>query len=192
MKPETYHQKPEAKKKQPLFHVSCFMFHERGYSLIELLVAIGIFGTVVAIMSGMFMTSLRGQKKAVTVQNVADNIRYAMEIMSKEIRMGSNFNPIGATDLQFKSNMPNRNGANVEFSLQGGRIMFDDDTGALPAADSITSANVAVTALNFSLYPTTGTQKRVLISIQAASAGTASDAATSINVQTTVAPRIIQ
>jgi len=76
------------------------MFHERGYSLIELLVAIGIFATVVAIMSGMFMTSLRGQKKAVTVQNVADNIRYAMEIMSKEIRMGSNFNPIGATDLQ--------------------------------------------------------------------------------------------
>src|SRR3989344_1611269 len=172
---------------------------QKGYSLIELLVAIGVFATVVAIMSGMFMTSLRGQKKAVTVQNVADNVRYAMEIMSKEIRMGSNFNRISATDLQFKSNMPNRNEKTVEFSLDTNpasptyqQIMFDDDINAAPPATSITSANVAITALNFSLYPTTGTQKRVLITIQAASAGTASDVTTSINLQTTVAPRIIQ
>ena len=175
----------------PLKAISYKLKADAGYSLIELLVAIGVFATVVAIMSGMFMTSLRGQKKAVTVQNLADNIRYAMEIMSKEIRMGSGFGLNGGI-LQFKSNMPNRNGANVEFSLQGGQIMFDDDTGALPVATSITSNNAMVTGLNFSLYPTTGTQKRVLISIQAASAGTASDAATSINVQTTVAPRIIQ
>ncbi len=175
------------------FHVSRFTFHEKGYSLIELMVAIGIFATVMAIMSSMFMTSLRGQKKAVTVQNVADNTRYAMEIMSKEIRMGSAFNPVSPTQLQFKSNMPNRGGAIVELSLVGGQILFDDDIAAVPAATPITSSNnIKVTGLNFSLYPAIGTQKRVLISLQATSAGAAPDTATSINLQITVAPRIIQ
>lgn len=168
------------------------MKSEGGYSLIELLVSIGIFSIVVTIMASMFMMSLRGQRKAFTVQNVADNVRYAMEIMSKEVRMGSNLNLVSPTDLRFTSNMPGRNGTTVEFTLAGGQIMFDDDIFAAPAATAITSANVSITGLNFSLHPATGTQRRVLISVQASSAGIAADASSSINLETVMAPRILQ
>lgn len=192
MKPETRNQKSQATKKQSLFHVSRFTFHEKGYSLIELLVAMGLFSIVVSIMASMFMISLRGQQKAFTAQNVADNMRYAMEIMSKEIRMGSDFNLVSATDLQFKSNMPNRNGATVEFTLAGGQILFDDDIANAPASTAITSSNIGVMGLNFVLYPSGTTQPRVLVSAQASSVGVAADASSSINLETVVAPRILQ
>ncbi len=165
---------------------------DRGYSLIELLVAIGLFSAVVSIMSSMFITSLRGQQKAFMVQNVVDNMRFGMELISKEIRMGSNFNLINGSDLQFVSNMPNRSGATVEFSLVGGQIMFDDDIAIAPAATPITSLNINVTGLNFVLTPSGTTQKRVFISAQAHSANVLQDVSTSMNVETVVAPRILQ
>ncbi|MCR4322615.1 MAG: prepilin-type N-terminal cleavage/methylation domain-containing protein, partial [Candidatus Azambacteria bacterium] len=90
--------------------------NEGGYSLIELMVAIGVFAVVVTVMSGTFIISLRGQGKSATAQNVGDNMRYAMEVMAKEIRMGtikvSQGYVLGPSfdDIQFRSNMPNRNG----------------------------------------------------------------------------------
>lgn len=170
---------------------------EGGYSLIELLVAIGLFSVVISVMTSMFMLSLRGQKKAFAVQDVADNTRYAMEIMSKEIRMGSVFPATGTLPFRFKSNMPNRvdgsgNPATVEFSLLNGQILFDDDTAGGPGPTAITSANINVTGLNFSLNPSGSIQKRVLITIQAGSAGTAAGSNSQINLETVIAPRILQ
>ena len=60
-------------------------YRESGYTLIELMIAIGIFSIVVAMTSAMFVTSLKGQEKAYTSQNVSDSARYAMEMMSREI-----------------------------------------------------------------------------------------------------------
>lgn len=165
---------------------------QKGYSLIELLISIGLFSVVVSIMASMFMTSLRGQQKAFTAQNVSDNIRYALEIMSKEIRMGTNFNLISATDLQFTSNMPNRNGTTVEFSLVGGKILFDDDIASGPTATPITSSNINVSALYFVSFPSGTTQPRIFISAQASSTGVASDAQSTINIETVASPRALQ
>src|SRR3990167_4025641 len=86
----------------------------RGYTLIELMVSIGIFSIVVAMTSAMFVTSLKGQEKSYTSQNVADSARYAMEMMSREIRMGTGFSSNGAY-LQFTSTMPHRDGQTVKF-----------------------------------------------------------------------------
>src|SRR3989338_8145960 len=103
----------------------------RGYTLIELMVSIGIFSIVVAMTSAMFVTSLKGQEKSYTSQNVADSARYAMEMMSREIRMGKSFPIIDGTSdsLQFASTMPHRDGQTVKFWLDAdsSRIMFDDD-----------------------------------------------------------------
>lgn len=171
---------------------------QHGYTLIELLVAIGVFAIVVTLMTGTFMLSLRGQKKGVTTQNVADNVRYAMEIMAKEMRMGTSF--VADTNsgscatmcrIQFSSNMPNRNPAQrLEFYLANGKIMFDDEVGTGPAADSITSPNVTVSTLSFDVsgVPPTS-QPRITIVLEAASAENAGGVGSSITVQTTVSQR---
>ncbi|MBI5912824.1 prepilin-type N-terminal cleavage/methylation domain-containing protein [Candidatus Azambacteria bacterium] len=170
---------------------------ERGYSLIELMVAIGVFGVVVTIMSGTFMISLRGQGKSATMQNIADNARYAMEVMAKEMRMGmikasEGYVLNASSDIQFRSNMPNRNGAIVRFYLDvpTGQIMFDDDISDALTPEPITAANIAVSALTFDVSGASSlSQPRITIAMQAASAGTAADVATRMDLQTTISPR---
>ncbi len=165
-----------------------------GFTLIELMVSISVFSIVVVLMSGMLVTSLRGQEKGFTAQNVADNIRYAMEVMAKEVRMGSAFTQNNANEIQFTSNMPHRNGSPIRFFLQGGRVMFDDNIspGDVVPAEAITAVNVAVSSLRFDLTGTgAASHIRLIIVLEAASAGTAADVATSINVQTTISPRIL-
>lgn len=164
---------------------------EAGYSLIELMVAIGVFAVVVTVMSGSFAISLRGQGKSVTMQNVGDNARYAMEVMAKEMRMGNDFPSNGSmSDIQFKSNMPNRNGAVIWFYLDNEKIMFDDDINDALPPESITSANIAVNALSFDVLGVSpDSQPRITIVMQVASVGTAADIETHMDIQTTISPR---
>lgn len=177
------------------------MKSEAGYSLIELMVAIGVFAVVVAVMSGTFIVSLRGQGKSATAQNVADNARYAMEVMAKEMRMGmikasEGYVLNSPSDIQFRSNMPNRNGSIVRFYLDvpAGQIMFDDDIndGAGPGKDPepITAANIAVNALTFDVSGVSSdAQPRITTVMQVVSAGTAADIETRMDLQTTISPR---
>ena len=168
-----------------------------GYSLIELMVAIGVFAIVVTVMSGMFAISLRGQGKSSTMQNVGDNVRYAMEVMAKEMRMGTIKTKAGfilnsSSDIQFRSNMPNRNSAIVQFYLDTAtnQIMFDDDINDALPPEPITSANIAVNTLIFDVSGVSfSSQPRITIVIQAASVGTAADIETRMDIQTTISPR---
>jgi len=174
-----------------------------GYSLIELMVAISVFAIVMSVSSGLFITSMKGQRKAFSNQNLADNVRYAMEIIAREIRMGRDFtidNDSGACAnncrILFTSSMPRRDGKSVVFFLDPSaeKIMFDDDTGSNPLANSITSANINVTNLDFNLNtnPENSAEPyRVTIVVQAESAGTAIDVKSSITLQTTIAPRVL-
>jgi prepilin-type N-terminal cleavage/methylation domain-containing protein len=57
-----------------------------GVSLIELVVAIGLFAVVMLSATQIFKMVVDGQRNAVSAQNVQENIRYALEKMSKEIR----------------------------------------------------------------------------------------------------------
>lgn len=68
-----------------MFHASCFK--KRGYTLIEILVAISIFFIVIAAPTGFFVTSIKGQKKVLASQELLDNVSFTLEYMSRAIRM---------------------------------------------------------------------------------------------------------
>lgn len=164
---------------------------EKGFSLIELTVAIGIFAVVVTITSGTFITSLKGQRKSITAQNVADNARYAMEVMAKEIRMGEDFTG-GAETIQFTSNMIHRAGKTVSFRYDAGasQILFDDDIADGIPEEPITASQSAITMLRFTVSGMNpGSQPRVTIVLGVASRGTSPDVASSMILQTTISPR---
>ena len=73
-----------------------------GFSLIELVVALGIFVILISIIIGGFINSLRGQRVAVGLMEINDNMGLVLEQMSREIRLGYNFVP-AASQLQFKN-----------------------------------------------------------------------------------------
>ena len=89
---------------------------EKSFTLIELLVSITIFVLVVAAAIGIFVSSLQGKQRVNQLKEIEDNARYAMEIMSREIRMGTISNSQAGnndSDLIFT----NANGDFITYSL---------------------------------------------------------------------------
>lgn len=67
-----------------------------GFTLIEMIVAIGVFAMAMLISVGAILSISAAQKRAIAIQNVQDNIRFALETMVKEARLGSEYR-CGAT-----------------------------------------------------------------------------------------------
>jgi prepilin-type N-terminal cleavage/methylation domain-containing protein len=61
----------------------------KGFTLIEMLVAMAIFSTVMGIVTGIFITGIRQQKMALDSQIVLDQTSYALEYMSRALRFAS-------------------------------------------------------------------------------------------------------
>jgi len=60
---------------------------KKGYTLIEVLVAVSIFTILVAGPTGLFITALRGQRKALATMEIIDDSSYALEYISRALRM---------------------------------------------------------------------------------------------------------
>jgi prepilin-type N-terminal cleavage/methylation domain-containing protein len=63
------------------------MPNNKGYTLIEVLVAIGIFIILLAAPTGFFVSALKSQKKALASQELIDNVSYTLEYISRALRM---------------------------------------------------------------------------------------------------------
>lgn len=64
---------------------------EKGFTIFEMIVAISIFTVVVIVAVSSMLTLTAGEKKAITLQNTQDNLRFAVEAMAKEMRTGEGF-----------------------------------------------------------------------------------------------------
>lgn len=60
-----------------------------GVTLLELIVAVGFFSVITLSATGIFQMVINGQRSALAAQNVQESIRYAFEVMTKEIRGAS-------------------------------------------------------------------------------------------------------
>lgn len=60
--------------------------NQSGNSLIEMVMAISIFSVLMLAVTGIFQAVLEGQANSISAQNTQESLRFAFEIMSKEIR----------------------------------------------------------------------------------------------------------
>ena len=58
----------------------------KGFSLLEMLVSVSVFVILILMVTSIFQNSMLVQKNAVATQEVQEGIRYALELMSKELR----------------------------------------------------------------------------------------------------------
>jgi prepilin-type N-terminal cleavage/methylation domain-containing protein len=65
--------------------------NKKGFTIIEVLVAIGLFSVVAAIAVGGFARALRTQRQAQLLLAVNSNVSAALEMMAREIRTGIGF-----------------------------------------------------------------------------------------------------
>ena len=63
------------------------MKRNKGFTIIEMLVAVTIFTLVTGSITGLFISSIRSQSKVLTTQKLLDEASYAMEYMGRFLRM---------------------------------------------------------------------------------------------------------
>jgi prepilin-type N-terminal cleavage/methylation domain-containing protein len=158
------------------------MMNKKGFTMIELLVAMSLFVVVMGVASTVFIQSLRTQRSIVALMAANDNASLSIEQMMREIRIGSNFTTnMEKTELSFVSQ---RKG-NVVYRWNKDEKTIERNGVAL------TSKNVAVEYLYFDLFgagPNDGASTRAVIRLGVSSN---EERATDIitNIQTTVSSR---
>jgi type II secretory pathway pseudopilin PulG len=165
----------------------------RGFTIAELLIAMGLFVTVVGIVSGVFIQNLRSVRVSVALANANANASIVLEQMSRDLRTGTGFDSPNPDEVSFTNStgdtvtyhLDTANKA-IERSLNGGTFV------------PITATDVGVLSLNFILLcnpssgcdPTTdGYPPRITIVVRVTPTTVAALNLPIINLQTTVSAR---
>ena len=181
-----------------------------GFSLLEMLVAIGIFSIIMLVAIGIMINVVAIQHKSVALQQIQDNARFSLELMTKEMRTGHDFtltticNPSSGQEIKFISTSAESGTKERAYFLWGEKIYRF--IGALAAvncfsdpstdAKQFTSDDVKVDSLHFDLRGASGGSNQCLgqplitiaIKLHGADVRYGSDSV--MNLQATVAQRL--
>ena len=162
-----------------------------GFTLIELIVAIGVFSTIVSIAVGGFVSALRTQRQTVALIAANSNASLTMEQMAREIRAGFDFclpgQCIGTSELSFK----NAAGDVVTYRLNG--VSGAVERGISGNFSPLTAENVSIRYLHFVLSGNDsrdGLSPRITVSM-GVSSKELGVAGSVVNIQTTVSARVL-
>ena len=143
------------------------MTRSKGYTLIELIVAMGLFSLIMLLASGAYLILIGANRQAQAISTGIDNLSFALESMTRSIRTGTNYNCGGLGDCPNGANsfsLTDDNGTSVTYSLVGSTIQ--KMTGN--TASTLTDPSVTISSLTFYAFgthpaPTDYQQARVTI-----------------------------
>ncbi|MFH0792068.1 MAG: prepilin-type N-terminal cleavage/methylation domain-containing protein [bacterium] len=154
-----------------------------GFTLIEIMVALMIFSMAIVAISGVYVTGVRGQRLIISGERSIDQSSYALEYMSRALRMakkqtsdlpnclaqdGDNFElTAGGSSLRFINSLE---GYDCQrFYLANGQLMQEKGLSThSPQVSELTSASLEMTRLAFNVIggrETDNLQPRVTISM---------------------------
>lgn len=124
---------------------------KRGYTLIELLVSIGIISIVAAIGVDIFLNITRSYNKANIITQIEQNGNLALSQMSYEIRNARSVSPTSGTTSTLS--LVNQDGQDVVFSFvpQTGSANGYVARNSIPLTDNSYSNGVNVIQLSFTV-----------------------------------------
>lgn len=144
---------------------------KKGFTLIELMVVIGILSIIILIISQPISAVIKYQKQAQTSDNMRDNLQFVINKMEKELKTASEMSDgAGVETLNFK----NQNNQPISYSFNSNEIIRN--------GVKLTDSSIfTVTNLKFWKNPTT---KLVTVRIIAQSL----DGKDQTSIQTSVLP----
>lgn len=168
-----------------------------GFSLVELMVASALFMTVVAVAAGSFISVLDASRDSQEFAELMNNVDFALEDMSRNMRVGENYASNGSlssgTDSITLNIIEDSSECEISYQLNSstGRIEKRKDSSCggydyLP----ITSDQIEITDLTFTgdQVGVPGEQPRVVINIAGQTEG---DMTQTFNLQTSVTQRAL-
>jgi type II secretory pathway pseudopilin PulG len=181
-----------------------------GFSLVEMLVATGVFMSIMTIAVTALISIIDANKKAQAIKNTIDNVTFAIETISRDMRIGKDYgcyNIINGTFTQ-KTDCSagsdgviytNSSGQQVEylFSTDISKPVLLEKIGDAASVDLISRAsNVNIANMKFYVIgaateKTLGTQPRVIITISGSITAKGSSP-TTFDLQTSISQRARQ
>lgn len=172
---------------------------KRGFTLVELLVAIGVFSIAMLVGVGALLTMVGANHKAQAIQSVMNNLNYAVESMARNIPVGTAYHcgasgilsapadcASGDTFLAIRSH----DGKQVTYEFRDGALNRSIDGGASIA---ITAPEVVIENGRFFVRgssPSDGRQPQVVVTIKG-HAGINEKSRSDFSLQTTVTQRLL-
>lgn len=163
----------------------------KGFTLIEIMVAVSIFSIVMVMSMGALLAILGANRKAQTMKSVMNNLNFSLETMTRDLRFASEYQLLGDTITAKSNRGGNETGVIISYSLgsngDASSIQRTIDGISLP----ITAPEIKIEDLNFIVTGEDegdGLQPKILITIKGY-AGERKDVKSSFNLQTTVSQR---
>lgn len=158
---------------------------EAGFTLIEMIVSVGLFSIVMVIMLGAVLTIVDVNRKSQTLTTVMNNLNFALESMTRTIKTGHFENPYG--DPYNKSiKIIDQDGEKVIYAFVESNDLGRIEKNSVP----ITSSQIDIDSAKFDLIydSSTNKQPRVLINIEGR-VSIGPKIFSEFSLQTTVSPR---
>lgn len=150
----------------------------RGYTLIEIIVYIAIFGIVALVVINGIIVSMRTFVAARENRILARTSVDMMERMSREIRAATSIEPLSSTlDMSPGTlgvyTIEDEDTTLIEFDLDNGSLILSEDSAEI---GSLSTDNITVTSLVFREITTTqGTAVRIEMTIESSITGKSID-----------------
>lgn len=128
--------------------------NQNGVTLLEMVVAVAIFSVVVLSATSIFKMAIDGQRNAIAAQNMQESMRYAFEVISKEMRTAQKSSAgtcIGSGKIFVTANnnddlsFINKSGECVRYGLENNRLKIVRSDNS----DFITPDEVKISDLEF-------------------------------------------
>lgn len=145
--------------------------------MVETLVAITLFLSVISVVSGVFVRSLRSQRVTTALIAADNNAELAIEQMSREMRTGYGFSSANPQEISFTNSF----GESVTYKQDGDFIERNDA--------QITAEDVVVKKMEFNLVAAPPAKITIFMQIGVPNAPEFNNPV--INIQTTVSSRAL-
>ncbi len=129
--------------------------YARGYTLIELIVSVGLFSLVMTLSAGAYFITISANRQAQGVANGIDTISFVVERVARSIRTGTGYScavvlgagdcPNGSSSFSFL----NAEGQTVAYSLSSSAIQESVNGGGARVLTDVSS--ITITHLQFYL-----------------------------------------
>lgn len=180
--------------------------------MIEMLVAVALFTSVMLIGVGALLSLIDANRKAQSLNSVMNNLNFALESMSRNMRVGTTYHcsvnnnvppnidstkdcKNGGKLVGFEASGGDPNDPNDQFvyRINGTQLEMSKNSGASGTFINITAPEVIINSFSFYVDGTSssdGLQPRIVMTIQG-SAGVSEKTKTEFNLQTMVSQRVL-
>ena len=170
-----------------------------GFTLIEIIIALSIFTAALMITGGIIAAATSAQRKVTEFRRVQDNVRFALEYLSREIRTGKNMTTTCGNGVWCSNiTLCNDRGEIIRYSVASSvlvRFHVGNCTGSADSGNiNLTSDEIRVNSVSFNLIggvvgPADG-QPHVTVVFRGASVPGLASVQTDMNFQTTITQRL--